>query len=543
MPALTTPTFRGMVPIRDSHFLDETQAVEAKDCFYAHGVLQPFSDFKSHARNVLKTSNPKSFFYWEYNKTWLSWTEDVDVINTPIGNDQYHRIYYTGLSEPRYSMVTPKGVTDFKLGVPMPTKAPTLVLKGKGDSGTNITEIDDDETRVYVFTYVTGNGEEGPPSKPSPLVTVTRAFDAVKTKDGQYVELNIPPMGSNTSLRNITKIRIYRSVSNTSGGDFLLVAEITATTKKYTDKKKTAELGASLVSDGHFPPSAKMKGLTSMPNAIIAGFEGNVLMLSEPSLPYAWNPANQLVVDSEIVGIGALATGGVLITKGQPYLISGYTSESMQLVKLDVPYGCQHPRSIVDFGESIVYASDVGLISVNSSGADNLTEKIIERSQWEEMLADDVHAYRWQAHYVLFTGKQNKRRCYLFSVRSGDVTEVTNDYGRCFQPAGTDDLYMAVGKDVKKLVPGAGHKRASWKGKEYHTPPIRFSTLLVRGEGNNEVIYYRDGAEAARYQVSGYENILRLPAGIGVKHQFALNVSGKVELVSIATSVSEVHNG
>lgn len=538
MPTLSIPTFRGELPIRAAHFLDDTQSVTASNCYFEHGTLQPFSDIKVKESDVL-TTDVKSFY--DYYGTWKSWNVDVDVIASPIGNDEYERIYFTGMGAPQYLMNTG---AEFKLGISRPETEVSIEVKGTGDSGDDITEIEDDESRFYAYTYVSATGEEGPLSPPSDLVTITRP-KTEEDADGQYVILTLPALDDSAGLRNITLRRIYRTVTTSSGGDWLLVDEVDITDTTYTDEKLTVYLGAALVTETFYPPSENMIGITALPNGISAGFEGNVVALSEPSLPYAWNPNNQLITDSPVTGIAALASGAVVVTEGQPYLMQGYTPDSMQLVKLDVPYGCNHKNSIVDIGEQVVYASDVGLVAAGSSGAQVVTESVIDKAQWAKYVSGDVSAYRWANNYLMFyKDGLNFSGCILFSLSSGDITVLPMYYKAGWQPEGSDTLYLANGVDVEEVVPGAGTGDSIWKSKEWHTPPISFNSMRLNIlSGSATVRCYRDNKLISTHSSSDFSRIFRLPAGMGSRHQFEIETSGNVESLTVATSVQELLNG
>ncbi len=117
------------------------------------------------------------------NDYWMHWPRDVDVVRAPVAGDDKRRLYYTGDYEPRVSSLemtssgtdTVNGVDNYPsgfvrpageyplavyaLGVHNPNTAPTV---GTPTGGTGT-----DETRVYVYTFVTAWGEESGPSPAS----------------------------------------------------------------------------------------------------------------------------------------------------------------------------------------------------------------------------------------------------------------------------------------------------------------------------------------------------------------------------------------
>ena len=56
---------------------------------------------------------------------WLTWTTDVDVIENPVADDAYDRIYYTGSGVPKVKGYDAGTATEYNMKIPAPTTAPT----------------------------------------------------------------------------------------------------------------------------------------------------------------------------------------------------------------------------------------------------------------------------------------------------------------------------------------------------------------------------------------------------------------------------------
>jgi hypothetical protein len=129
--------------------------------------------------------------------TWLTFdSRDVDIVRSPIVNDSYDRYYWAGDGRPRmntYANIYAGTPGPYFLGVPAPTNA----LSVAPPAGT-------DETRAYVYTFVTTFGEEGPPSPP-----VVATGDA-----GTWALTNMDTVVPDAASRPPNfKINIYRTVS------------------------------------------------------------------------------------------------------------------------------------------------------------------------------------------------------------------------------------------------------------------------------------------------------------------------------------------
>lgn len=237
------------------------------------------------------------------------------------------------------------------------------------------------EARAYVYTYVTEYDEESPPS---PATTVTGWSNGVWT-----VGLFTPPPDQLGVTRNITTIRLYRTVSATGGQTtFFHVADFPVATETYTDTISSDIIVTSyqLSSQLFYPPPENLQGIISMPNGISVGFVGNELWFCEPYLPHAWPPSYVLTTEFPIVGIGVSGTSVVAATSANAYIASGVSPGTMTLTKVSDPDPCTSRGSVLGNSAGVFYTSPNGLILVSPSGtSSNLTEGWITRERWQEL--------------------------------------------------------------------------------------------------------------------------------------------------------------
>ena len=175
----------GMKPRVEPFLLPDECAVLAKDCHFDSGIISPLNDDEPNA--VTFPITPKTIFHYR-DDFWFSWSGDVDVIRSPVAQDDYGRVYYTDGDYPKVTManIATSGATrptaHFRLGVPAPSTV-VSVVGVTPPSGTTNGSSTDDETRYYIQTFVSATGEEGPPSGVSvetniaiPDSSVTLAF-------------------------------------------------------------------------------------------------------------------------------------------------------------------------------------------------------------------------------------------------------------------------------------------------------------------------------------------------------------------------------
>ena len=160
------------------------------------------------------------------------------------------------------------------------------------------------------------------------------------------------------------------------GGDF-----------EFTDDFNARNLTRILSSDTYEAPPEDLQGLTAIQNNILAGFVGNKVYFSEPGEPHAWPSDAALVFEFDIVGLAPVSGDLVVLTKGNPYRVSGNNPQTMTRNKVDAFYPCLAKKSIVNMGFGAVYATHGGLAVYNPvAGADLITKFVHDWDTWAELL-------------------------------------------------------------------------------------------------------------------------------------------------------------
>lgn len=121
--------FDGLVPRVNPRLLADAQAQVAVNCDFREGILKPLKDTSQVA--ILPDANRISIFPYPDLSSWLSWTTDVDVVRSPISEDQYDRIYYTGSGTPKVRGRVGAVQSEYPLGLPKPTGVPTVAVANK----------------------------------------------------------------------------------------------------------------------------------------------------------------------------------------------------------------------------------------------------------------------------------------------------------------------------------------------------------------------------------------------------------------------------
>lgn len=461
MPVIKVAAFAGEKPQITPRLLPDTAAKAATNVRLNDGALTPTRQ-PQNASGSAGSSAARSIYL--HAGTWLSWDTDVSAAPGPVAED---RLYYTGDGAPKMRVAG----TVYPLAVPRPATALTATLSGTGSGDT--------QSRTYVYTFVTSFGEESAPCPASAIVD---------WKPGQTVTLTgfaLPASG-----RSITKQRIYRSQTGSSGTYLYLIAERAVSISSFTDNIDVDAFQEALPSADWNEPPDTLSGLISMPNGMMAAFSGRSVYFCEPYRPHAWPEKYIMTVDSDIVGLGAVGTSIIVMTKGNPHIIAGSAPDTMQSAKLEATYPCINARGIVDLGFAIAYPSENGLVAARADGTIGLvTEELFGRDEWLQLSPSTITAARHMDRYVMFydtTDPQGVRvagalminiNAAQFLVRSDEIADAVH------VTAGDGALYFKRTGDtlIRRFdAPGAAPETYYWRSKEFwFNAPVNFGAIQV----------------------------------------------------------------
>lgn len=230
MTVISVKAFGGLRPISQPRLLDSSEAQVAQNVRLVSGALVPMK-----GTNVLKATtsvNPQTIYRYGTSQTetnyWLEFAGDVNVVASPIANDQYDRLYWTDGVLPRYApnnMITSGSNypgASYQLGLPAPSTAISITSYTAPATFTVV-------SRDYVIFFFNPTT--------SAQTTATRVVP-VQAVDGRDVVLKDMPV---STVSGFTQLKIYRKVS----GTFRLVATIDQTQTSYTDAATDASLAAA----------------------------------------------------------------------------------------------------------------------------------------------------------------------------------------------------------------------------------------------------------------------------------------------------------
>lgn len=450
---LTFQQFSGVAPRIAPRLLPATLAQEALDVKLWSGELRPH-----YADEILQyiPSNIQTIYRYKWkNKTyhWLTWNKDTHVVKSPMYNDENNRIYFTNsggffvtdsslLKDQDYNTgYLPEG-SWYRTAIPQPGQSDIWVSGGTGSG--------DIESRSYVYCYVRqwpdGTIDIGKSSGPLKNSS-DRSRYTVDVRPGQVVDMSIvdPLLYGDGAHVGINKVYIYRSEVTSAGQavysyvdqfdvntnratnnpNAVWIAE--GTYYKYSDSKPNTSLGEACPSLYWDPPVTGLKGLVSLQNGLFAAYKDSTVYVSDWNAPHAWPYEHTVTIDYPIVGLGSFGNTIVVCTEAAPVLIvvQDPTNPTTKAIQENCP--CVSADSIVNTRNGVIFASQNGLVLINSTSPTCITEKLLTQDEWLPLHPESLKgAFLNNTYYGIFTNPSDKAAGFVFDLDSYTYSTVYN---------------------------------------------------------------------------------------------------------------------
>lgn len=535
--SIQIPNFTGLIPKANDPLLPSNAATIATNCRVDRGSIRPLKGATLAVATPSGTLGfaPKSIFKYG-SPAWLYWLNaNVDVARSPVPNDAYGRIYYTGgeAAYPQYTFTgqpsaggLPQGL---RLGIPQPGAGMiSSIVKSGTSTGTAY-------NRYYVFTYVSPLGEEGPPiSAPYLVPSITSTEVATLTFNTESL--------TTYNLGAGAKRRIYRTAQGTNYTTFEFVADVAIGTLTYADSLVDTQLGEILPSTTWFPPSASMIGLKATANGFFIGFYGNTLFVSEKYMPHAWTPSNELSFPDAITALAVTTDSIVVFTQGMPYLVTGTSPASLSAIKIDMPQSVPFRKSVVDMGGYIMAASPDGLLHIVQNNIAVATLDYFTLEQWQAYSPTTMLGFFFEGFYIGFSSTaafmfDMRKQPYVLTTLSGFPTFVGG-----YNDLSTDTLYLIDSTGAIYTWETAAVLSFTWKSKPLRVfPPVCPACGRIYASGAVNLQLWADGVSVFGPTSIPDMSVFRLPGGYRAR-QFQIQLSGSnpIDSVTIANAVSEL---
>ena len=450
---LTFQQFSGIAPRIAPRLLPATLAQEALDVKLWSGELRPH-----YADEILQyiPSNIQSIYRYKWkNQTynWLGWAKSVNVAKGPVYDDENNRIYLmvndgTGFLVTDSSLLEDRDYWNgleskaYAVAIPEPGQSDIWVSGGTGSG--------DIESRSYVYCYVRqwADGTIDVGKSSAPLKNSSdRSRYTVDVRPGQVVDMSMvdPLVHANGANVGINKIYIYRSEVTSAGqalysyvDQFDVNSNRTTNNPaavwvadggyyKYSDSKPNTSLGEACPSIYWDPPVTGLKGLVSLQNGLFAAYKDSTVYVSDWNAPHAWPYEHTVTIDYPIVGLGSFGNTIVVCTEAAPVLIvvQDPTNPTTKAIQENCP--CVSADSIVNTRNGVIFASQNGLVLINSTSPTFITEKLITQDEWLPLHPESLKgAFLNNTYYGFFTNPTDTAAGFIFDLDSYTYSTVYN---------------------------------------------------------------------------------------------------------------------
>jgi hypothetical protein len=213
----------------------------------------------------------------------------------------------------------------------------------------------------------------------------------------------------------------------------------------------------------------------------MAGAVDKNIYFCEPYIPHAWPIAYSVSVDAPIVGMAALDTTLVVLTKERPYFIQGSSPEFMTVVQADAAQSCISERSIASMNGEVYFASPDGLMATSPRGTRNVTESLFSYRQWNELLdPTTIHGYTQDQKYFGFHDSGS----FIYDVPTREFVTTDLQARAAYEDKRQDKLFVVPDgtRNIQAWGDGAA-KRATWKSKIFGMPrEVSFGFIQLEAE-------------------------------------------------------------
>lgn len=449
---LTFQQFSGIAPRIAPRLLPATLAQEALDVKLWSGELRPH-----YADEILQyiPSNIQSIYRYKWkNKkyNWLMWPYETRVAKGPVYDDENNRIYFmnqggffvtdSSLLEDRdyTNGLDESGTPYYTAGIP---RADYSIMSVSGSGSGDI------EARSYIVCYVRqwpdGTIDVGKSSEPYATSWDAAARRTIDVRPGQTVKISVNNISdTDIAKTGVNKVYIYRSEVTSSGQALYSYVDQfdinpshvtnnpnatwnTGGWYEYLDKKANTQLGEACPSIYWDPPVDGLKGLVSLQNGLFAAYKDSTVYVSDWNAPHAWPYEHTVTIDYPIVGLGSFGNTIVVCTEAAPVLIvvQDPTNPTTKAIQENCP--CVSADSIVNTRNGVIFASQNGLVLINSTSPTFITEKLLTQDEWLPLHPESLKgAFLNNTYYGFFTNPTDTAAGFIFDLDSYTYSTVYN---------------------------------------------------------------------------------------------------------------------
>jgi hypothetical protein len=198
-------------------------------------------------------------------------------------------------------------------------------------------------------------------------------------------------------------------------------------------------------------------------------------------------------------------------------------------------------------GSAVMYASPDGLVMATENGGLNVvTEPLLTRDQWQDLVPSSIVGFNWEGHYIGFYDTGSVQKGFIFDPRGGKDSFVDLGFHATagFNELEEDELYLVVGGAVKKFASGSSLSY-TWRSKKFFTQrPVNPGVAKVQADSYGSGITFKLYADGAlkHTETATSDSLFRLPSGYKA-NEFEIELSGSdpINEVCVYESAAEIY--
>jgi len=240
---------------------------------------------------------------------------------------------------------------------------------------------------------------------------------------------------------------------------------------------RAVDLGEELQTETWVMPPSNMFGLVACHNGMLAGISGNQVCVSVPFQPHAWPMSSRFNIGDEPVALVPVGEVIIVLTKGRPSVIYGFEPESMRVSLVDAAYPCVSVDGVITSGDSAIYPSTIGLVSLPARGAPVVvTQNLMEKEEWARYNPSTIIGTEHHGKYLgFYVDEDDERRAFLLDphsrLSSWTDLDVASDACCTDEQIGQAMFAVPASDDIYRFDPAEGDPMEYvWKSKTFTTP-------------------------------------------------------------------------
>ena len=525
--------FQSSVPRLADHLIPSNGSAEALDCNFHSGELTSW-------REPLPTATVPTGTLQTHKVgcCWLPFPMCVEVTDGPILCDD---LYITGRTTyPEVATVGANCVPVYsRLGVPCPAFMLAALPTSQADNK-DLVKV------AFNYQFMNARGKLG---------QLSPAGDPVYMNDGTPVVLSgweIPdPSWGVTHVRLSVSVSGYesgREPTNALDTNNLIIADVPINAASFTFTEFFEQLDAGVEEDITRPPPADMRGICRMSSMnCLAGFVGRRVYFSHNNEPDNWPYFMDL--DDAIVRI--IESQGVIYvaTHGRPVVIAGEADCKTASCRSILTHPEAFPmvgREMVALPNGAGYASRNGFVVLSGRNPPSLlTWPLYAPEDWHMMTPESIRPVYHNGFLFLFSDRRSAivhMAGVGYSGWSADSHSWISDKVTYAMTGGDGELYMLKGTVISRWNAGTNLRPYKWMSPEIVSGPTRnFRAAYVNVTHGQVQFSLRSDDRVIEDRPVNRPLDFTLPSwGTGNRFQLTLTGTGRVKLVSVATSFREL---